>query len=50
MARQHAGVGCAVIRDGKAAVLTDDIDIEIDQALAAKSARCRAHAVRGMAG
>jgi hypothetical protein len=50
MANQDAGVGRAIVGDGQATVGADDIDVEVDQALAADGSTDGSHAVSSVAG
>ena len=50
MADEHAAVGGAVVGDGLTVVGGDDVDVEVDEPLAAEVAAGGSHAVRGVAG
>ena len=50
MTGEDAGVGGAVVDDGRGSILGDDVDIEIYQALATDAGIGASHAVRGVTG
>ena len=50
VAHQYAAIRGAIVGDGKAAIRSHDVQVKINQTLAADASASRSHAVRGVAG